>query len=47
MSDKGHELAFKTFLTPQNQRPAEVVALVQLTERACFDPVRHTQVRVR
>lgn len=34
MADYGHDLAFGTFLTPQNQRPDEVVALAQLTERA-------------
>ena len=27
MPDYGHELAFDTFLTPQYQRPAELVAL--------------------
>ena len=47
MPDYGHELVFGTFLTPQNQRPAEVVALAQLTQRACFDLARHVQVRVR
>jgi hypothetical protein len=47
MPDYGHEPAFGTFLTPQNQRPAKVVALAQLTERAGFDLVRHTQVKVR
>lgn len=35
------------FLTPQNQRPAQVTALAQPTERAGFDLVRHTQARVR
>ena len=34
MPDYGHELAFGTFLTPQNQRPQDVVALAQLTEAA-------------
>lgn len=47
MPDYGHELALGTFLTPQNQRPAETAARAQLTERAGFDLVRHTQVRVR
>jgi hypothetical protein len=47
MPDYGHELAFGTFLTPQNQRPAEAAAPAQLTERTGFDLVRHTQVRVR
>ncbi|MDO8187237.1 LLM class flavin-dependent oxidoreductase [Conexibacter sp. JD483] len=37
MADYGHELAFGTFITPQNQRPEEVVALAQLTERAGLD----------
>jgi len=27
MADYGHELAFGTFLTPQSQRPGDVVAL--------------------
>ena len=39
MADYGHELAFGTFITPQNQRPEEVVALSQLTERAGLDLV--------
>ena len=30
--DYGHELAVGTFLTPQNQRPQDVVALAWLTE---------------
>ena len=34
MPDYGHELSFGTFLTPQNQRPEDVVALAQLTEQA-------------
>ena len=34
MADYGHDLAFGTFITPQNQRPQDVVALAQLTERA-------------
>ena len=37
MPDYGHELAFGMFLTPQNQRPGDVVALAQLTERAGLD----------
>src|SRR3954469_10574095 len=37
MPDYGHDLAFGTFITPQNQRPDEVVALAQLTERAGLD----------
>jgi alkanesulfonate monooxygenase SsuD/methylene tetrahydromethanopterin reductase-like flavin-dependent oxidoreductase (luciferase family) len=37
MPDYGHELAFGTFITPQNQRPHDVVALAQLTERAGLD----------
>lgn len=37
MADYGHELEFGTFITPQNQRPEEVVALAQLTERAGLD----------
>jgi hypothetical protein len=47
MPDYRHELAFGTFLTPQNQRSAEAAALAQLTERVGFDLVRHTRVRVR
>ena len=39
MPDYGHDLAFGTFITPQNQRPDEVVALAQLTERAGLDLV--------
>jgi FAD/FMN-containing dehydrogenase len=35
--DYGHELAFGTFITPQNQRPQDVVALAQVTERAGLD----------
>jgi alkanesulfonate monooxygenase SsuD/methylene tetrahydromethanopterin reductase-like flavin-dependent oxidoreductase (luciferase family) len=37
MPDYGHDLAFGTFLTPQNQRPQDVVALAQLTEEAGLD----------
>jgi alkanesulfonate monooxygenase SsuD/methylene tetrahydromethanopterin reductase-like flavin-dependent oxidoreductase (luciferase family)/FAD/FMN-containing dehydrogenase len=39
MADYGHELAFGTFITPQNQRPHDAVALAQLTERAGLDLV--------
>jgi alkanesulfonate monooxygenase SsuD/methylene tetrahydromethanopterin reductase-like flavin-dependent oxidoreductase (luciferase family)/FAD/FMN-containing dehydrogenase len=39
MTDYGHDLAFGTFITPQNQRPHDVVALAQLTERAELDLV--------
>jgi alkanesulfonate monooxygenase SsuD/methylene tetrahydromethanopterin reductase-like flavin-dependent oxidoreductase (luciferase family) len=39
MPDYGHELRFGTFITPQNQRPQDVVALAQLTERAGLDLV--------
>jgi alkanesulfonate monooxygenase SsuD/methylene tetrahydromethanopterin reductase-like flavin-dependent oxidoreductase (luciferase family)/FAD/FMN-containing dehydrogenase len=39
MADYGRELAFGTFLTPQSQRPGDVVALAQLTERAGLDLV--------
>ncbi len=39
MADYGHELAFGTFITPQAERPQEVVALAQLTERAGLDLV--------
>jgi alkanesulfonate monooxygenase SsuD/methylene tetrahydromethanopterin reductase-like flavin-dependent oxidoreductase (luciferase family) len=37
MTDYGHDLAFGTFLTPQNQRPQDVVTLAQLTERVGLD----------
>src|SRR5919198_4433652 len=37
--DYGHELAFGTFITPQNERPHDVVALAQLTERVGLDLV--------
>src|SRR5215218_5698451 len=37
MPDYGHDLTFGTFLTPQNQRPEDVVALAQLTEAAGLD----------
>lgn len=39
MPDYGHDLAFGTFLTPQNQRPHDVVALAQLTEQVGLDLV--------
>jgi FAD/FMN-containing dehydrogenase len=39
MADYGHDLIFGTFITPQNQRPADVVELAQLTERAGLDLV--------
>jgi hypothetical protein len=47
MSNYSHELAFDTFLTRQNQRPARMAELAPLTERAGLDLVRRTQVRVR
>jgi alkanesulfonate monooxygenase SsuD/methylene tetrahydromethanopterin reductase-like flavin-dependent oxidoreductase (luciferase family) len=39
MSDYGHDLIFGTFLTPQNQRPQDVVGLARLTEQAGLDLV--------
>ena len=39
MADYGHDLVFGTSITPQNQRPQEVVELAQLTERAGLDLV--------
>ena len=39
MTDYGHDLIFGTFVTPQNQRPQDVVGLARLTERACLDLV--------
>jgi alkanesulfonate monooxygenase SsuD/methylene tetrahydromethanopterin reductase-like flavin-dependent oxidoreductase (luciferase family) len=39
MPDYGHDLVFGTFITPRNQRPHDVVALAQLTERAGLDLV--------
>src|SRR5919197_5243826 len=39
MTDYGHELTFGTFVTPQDQRPQDVVALAQLTEQAGLDLV--------
>src|SRR4051794_35688466 len=37
MPDYGHDLSFGTFITPQYQRPDDVVALAKLTERAGLD----------
>src|SRR4051812_33861311 len=37
MPDYGHDLNFGTFITPNNQRPDDVVALAQLTEQAGLD----------
>src|SRR4051794_35073828 len=37
MPDYGHDLTFGTFITPQNRRPDDVVALAQLTEQAGLD----------
>jgi alkanesulfonate monooxygenase SsuD/methylene tetrahydromethanopterin reductase-like flavin-dependent oxidoreductase (luciferase family) len=37
MADYGHELAFGTFITPQNRRPDDVVALARATEQAGLD----------
>lgn len=37
MADYGHELEFGTFITPQNQRPGDVVALAKLTEQSGLD----------
>jgi FAD/FMN-containing dehydrogenase len=37
MTDYGHELRFGTFLTPQSQRPQDVVALAQVTEQSGLD----------
>src|SRR5215212_4201452 len=37
MPDYGHDLSFGTFITPQNQRSDDVVALAQFTERAGLD----------
>jgi alkanesulfonate monooxygenase SsuD/methylene tetrahydromethanopterin reductase-like flavin-dependent oxidoreductase (luciferase family)/FAD/FMN-containing dehydrogenase len=39
MPDYGHELAFGTFVTPQNRRPRDVVALARLSEAAGLDLV--------
>ncbi len=37
MGDYGHDLLLGTFITPQNRRPEDVVALAQLTEQAGLD----------
>src|SRR5919202_4569121 len=37
--DYGHDLSFGTFITPQTERPQDVVALAQLTEQAGLDLV--------
>jgi hypothetical protein len=47
MSDYSHELVFDAFLARQNQRPPQMAALAQMTERAGLDLVRRTQLRVR
>ncbi|GII61168.1 N5,N10-methylene tetrahydromethanopterin reductase [Sphaerisporangium krabiense] len=39
MADYGHALMFGAFLTPQNQRPHEVVTLARLSEQAGLDLV--------
>jgi FAD/FMN-containing dehydrogenase len=39
LADYGHTLEFGTFITPQNQRPQDVVALAQTSERAGLDLV--------
>ena len=39
MADYGHDLVFGTFITPQNRRPEDVVALAQLTEQVGLDLV--------
>src|SRR5271168_1381009 len=39
MADYGHDLLFGAFITPQNERPADVVALAQLSERVGLDLV--------
>jgi alkanesulfonate monooxygenase SsuD/methylene tetrahydromethanopterin reductase-like flavin-dependent oxidoreductase (luciferase family) len=39
MNDYGHDLLFGTFITPQNRRPEDVVALAQLSERVGLDLV--------
>jgi alkanesulfonate monooxygenase SsuD/methylene tetrahydromethanopterin reductase-like flavin-dependent oxidoreductase (luciferase family) len=39
MNDYGHDLLFGTFITPQNRRPKDVVALAQLSERVGLDLV--------
>jgi alkanesulfonate monooxygenase SsuD/methylene tetrahydromethanopterin reductase-like flavin-dependent oxidoreductase (luciferase family) len=39
MPDYGHELQFGAFITPQSQRPQDVVTLARLSERAGLDLV--------
>jgi alkanesulfonate monooxygenase SsuD/methylene tetrahydromethanopterin reductase-like flavin-dependent oxidoreductase (luciferase family) len=39
MSDYGHELRFGSFITPQNQRPQDVIALAKLSEDVGLDLV--------
>lgn len=39
MTDYGHDLLFGAFITPDNQQPAQAVALAQLAERAGLDLV--------
>jgi hypothetical protein len=39
MTDYGHDLSFGTFLTPQNQRPQDVVDLARLSEEVGLDLV--------
>ncbi len=39
MGDYGHDLTFGTFITPQNRRPDDVVALAVASERAGIDLV--------
>lgn len=39
MTDYGHDLVFGTFITPQNRRPQDTVALATLTERVGLDLV--------
>jgi alkanesulfonate monooxygenase SsuD/methylene tetrahydromethanopterin reductase-like flavin-dependent oxidoreductase (luciferase family) len=39
VTDYGHDLIFGTFITPQSQRPQDVVGLARLTERAGLDLV--------
>ena len=39
MADFGHELRFGSFITPQNRRPQDVLALAQLSERVGLDLV--------
>lgn len=39
MSDYGHDLIFGTFITPQNQRPQNVVGLARLSEQVGLDLV--------